>query len=382
MRRFAAPALIALWIVGSAPFLGRLTRWIQEEVDRSLLVIVPTVLFWGATAAFLVWVVRSWRRLRRSNYGALAAGALWAVVQATALARGRPEESALERMHLVLYGLVALLLYRAFLRGGRSALAAAFTAAVLTSLVGLADEFVQWLVWTRVGDFYDCLLNASAAGCGVVFGLGLFGFDVRAPAPAERRTIAALWIALAAASVGLVELTNLGHRIVDPELGSFRSYYTDGRLERLNEDRRARWPAKQPPAPPFQPWQIQDHFLNEATWHVQARNEAFEAADWPAAAAEEAILNRYYPAVVEEVRNPDGSLRHAFPADRVQRLQQEGAVPVPTYESPAGGNRIWIWPGFLVPVLLLLYLFPAVPLLMTGSGPEGPRTRSTRLPGG
>lgn len=364
MRRIAVPALIVLWIVGSAPFLGRLTRWIQEEVGRSLLVIVPTVLFWGAAAAFAVWVVRSSRRLRWKNWTAMAIGLLWAAVQATALARGRPEESALERMHLVLYGVVALLLYRAFLRGGRSAIAAAFSAVVLTSLVGLADEFIQWLVWVRVGDFYDCVLNASAAGCGVVFGLGLFGFDTEAPSPTERRAIAVLWVVLAVASVGLVDLMNLGHRIVDPSLGSFRSYYSADRLESLNENRRARWPARPPPTPPFQPWQVEDHFLSEAAWHVQARNEAFDAEDWPTAAAEQAILNRYYPAVLEEVRNPDGDLRHAFPLDRVQRLQQEGAGPVPTYESSAGGNRIWIWPGFLAPVLLLLALLPAVPLFM------------------
>ena len=362
---FAAPILLVLWIVGSAPFLGRLTRWIEEEVDRSLLIIVPTILFWIAAAAFVVWVVRSARKLRWTNYAALAVGALWAAVQATAMARGRPEESALERMHLVLYGLVALLLYRAFLRGGRSAIAAAFSAAVLTSLVGHADEFVQWLVWVRVGDFYDCVLNASAAGCGVVFGLGLFGFDARAPAPAERRTIAVLWAVLVVASFGLVDLTNLGHRITDPELGSFRSYYSPDRLERLNENRFARWPTKPPLNPPFQPWHIQDHFLNEATWHVQARNEAFDAEDWPTAAAEQAILSRYYPAVLAEVRNPDGGLRHAFPADRVQRLQQEGAVPVPTYESLAGGNRIWIWPRLLTPVLLLLCVIPTVPVFLS-----------------
>ena len=362
---FAAPILLSLWIVASAPFLGRLTRWIEEEVDRSLLIIVPTILFWVAAAAFVVWVVRSARKLGWTNYAALAVGAVWAAVQATALARGRPEESALERMHLVLYGLVALLLYRAFLRGGRSAIVAAFSAAVLTSLVGLADEFVQWLVWVRVGDFYDCVLNASAAGCGVVFGLGLFGFDTRAPAPAERRTIAVLWAVLVVASFGLVDLTNLGHRVADPELGSFRSYYSPDRLERLNENRFARWPTKPPLNPPFQPWHIQDHFLNEATWHVQARNVAFDAEDWPTAAAEQAILSRYYPAVLAEVRNPDGGLRHAFPADRVQRLQQEGAVPVPSYESLAGGNRIWIWPRLLTPVLLFFSLLPAVPVLLS-----------------
>lgn len=362
---FAAPILLVLWIVGSAPFLGRLTRWIEEEVDRSLLIVVPTILFWIAAAAFAVRVVRSARKLRWANYAALAVGALWAAVQATAMARGRPEESALERMHLVLYGLVALLLYRAFLRGGRSAIAAAFSAAVLTSLVGLADEFVQWLVWVRVGDFYDCVLNASAAGCGVVFGLGLFGFDARAPAPAERRTIAVLWAVLVVASFGLVDLTNLGHRIADPELGSFHSYYSPDRLERLNENRRARWPAKPPTMPPFRPWQIQDHFLNEAAWHVQTRNEAFDAEDWPTAASEEAILNRYYPAVLE-LRTPEGRLRYAFPRERVQRLQQEGAVPAPGYESFAGGSRIWIWPRFLATTLLLLSLLLGVVLFRSG----------------
>ena len=371
---FAGPILLVLWIVGSAPFLGRLTRWIEEEVDRSLLIIVPTILFWVAAAAFVIWVVRSAKRLRWTNYTALAVGAVCAVTQATALARGRPEESALERMHLVLYGLVALLLYRAFLRGGRSAIAAAFSAAVLTSLVGLADEFVQWLVWVRVGDFYDCVLNASAAGCGVVFGLGLFGFDTRAPAPAERRTIAALWAVLVVASFGLVDLANLGHRITDPELGSFRSYYSPDRLERLNENRFARWPTKPPLNPPFQPWHIQDHFLNEATWHVQARNVAFDAEDWPTAAAEQAILSRYYPAVLAEVRNPDGGLRHAFPADRVQRLQQEGAVPVPSYESLAGGNRIWIWPRFLGPTLLLSALLLGVFVALVSARRAGTRS--------
>lgn len=377
MRRFAAPTLIALWIVGSAPFLGRLTDWVREEINRSLLVIVPTILFWVAAAAFVVWVVRSARRLRWKNWIPMALGLFWAAVQATALARGRPEESALERMHLVLYGVVALLLYRAFLRGGgRSAIAAAFSAVILTSLVGVADEFVQWLVWTRVGDFYDCVLNASAAGCGVVFGLGLFGFDTRAPSLPERRAIAVLWVVLAIASVGLVDLTNLGHRITDPELGSFRSYYSADRLERLNENRRARWPAKQPPTPPFQPWHIEDHFLSEAAWHVQARNEAFDAETWATAAAEQAILNRYYPAVLEEVRNPDGDLRHAFPPDRVQRLQREGAVPVPTYESAAGGNRIWIWPGFLAPALLFFSLLAVVPLFRTRPSPSP--TRSLR----
>ena len=360
---FAAPILLVLWIVGSAPFLGWLTRLVQERLDRSLLVIVPTILFWIAAAAFVVWVVGSARRLRWGNWAALAVGGAWAVAQATALARGRPEESALERLHLVLYGLLALLLYRALLRGGRSPLTAALLAAFVTAFVGVADEFVQWLVWVRVGDFYDCLLNASAGGCGAVFGVGLFGFDAAAPNRAEKRAIVALWTFLVLASVGLVELTNLGHLIEDPQLGRFRSHYSADRLERLNENRRARWATKLPPMA-FQPWHIEDHFVSESAWHVQIRNETYEAEDWPTVAAEEAILSRYYPAVLELV-TPKGSLRYAFPPERLQRLQEEGAVPVPSYVSAAGANRIWVLPrrypwlvcGFLLLPLSLIWYF-------------------------
>ena len=211
----------------------------------------------------------------------------------------------------------------------------------------LADHPDEGKVYAHLGESYMALSQYAEARAayrraedlGVELEINDLEFEAMIPGVLARQ--------FDLASVGLVDLANLGHRIVDPELGAFRSYYSADRLERLNENRRARWPVRQPPIPPFQPWHIEDHFLSEAAWHVQARNEAFDAGDWATAAAEEAILNRYYPAVLEEVRNPDGGPRHAFPRERVQRLRQEGAVPVPTYESSAGGNRIWIWPRYL-----------------------------------
>ncbi len=406
---FAAPVLLVAWIVASAPFLGRLTRWLQQEVDRSLLIVVPAVLFWLAAAALVLRIVRSARRFGLANLAALAVSLLWAAVQATALARGRPEESALERMHLVLYGLVALLLCRSLLRIGRSPVAAGGAALLLTTLAGLLDEFVQWLVWVRVGDFHDCLLNASAAGCGALLGMGLFCLDrgssapdasrpassAAAPSPdrrfglqqagawlrpagsrhllasSERRGLAVLWIVLVVASAGLVALTNLGHRHVDAEFGSFRSYFSADRLDRLDRNRQRRWATRLPPMV-LQPWHVEDHFLSEAAWHVQARNEAFDAGDFSVAAAEEGILRRYYPAVLA-LRTPDGHLRHALPPERALRLVEEDAVPDAARESAAGGGRIWIWPPFLLPGLAAVGLLAAVPLL---PGRRGIRRRS------
>ena len=138
----------------------------------------------------------------------------------------------------------------------------------------------------------------------------------------------------------MAELTNLGHLVVDPELGRFRSHYSAALLAELNEKRRVRW-AVRPPPTVLQPWHIEDHFLSEAAWHVQTRNEAWIAEDWATVAAEQAILRRYYPAVLE-LRRPDGELRYPFWPDQVRRLELEGAVPSPDYTSPAGGNRIWL----------------------------------------
>lgn len=74
--------------------------------------------------------------------------------------------SPVGRIHLVEYGLLAILILRALpARNGPASLLAAFAAA---SVIGLADEAVQHLLPNRVFDWYDVGLNSAAALLGLL----------------------------------------------------------------------------------------------------------------------------------------------------------------------------------------------------------------------
>lgn len=87
-----------------------------------------------------------------------------------------------ERFHLLQYGLLAWLLSEAL--DGLPALAGPRrdgVAVLLVTLVGAADEGVQWLLPNRVGDWRDVLINAAAA----VLAQGLLACTLPRTAPAS-----------------------------------------------------------------------------------------------------------------------------------------------------------------------------------------------------
>jgi hypothetical protein len=82
--------------------------------------------------------------------GALAAAVAWHL-------RGRPEEA----VHLLQFGVLAVLLYRA-LRPAEPDLAFLAAVVVLGTLVGTVDEVIQWIVPGRIWDLRDVAVNAGA----------------------------------------------------------------------------------------------------------------------------------------------------------------------------------------------------------------------------
>ncbi|MCK4881526.1 MAG: VanZ family protein [Candidatus Omnitrophica bacterium] len=71
-----------------------------------------------------------------------------------------------ERLHFVEYGVLAFLIYRALildLRAGQSFLAAF----AITSLIGLGDEGIQYLLPNRYYQFKDVCLNSASAALGL-----------------------------------------------------------------------------------------------------------------------------------------------------------------------------------------------------------------------
>lgn len=75
-------------------------------------------------------------------------------------------ETPEERTHLIEYSLVAILVYQALAerkRNGRNVPYPAAVALVMTTILGLLDEGIQWILPNRVFDWFDVGFNTLAA---------------------------------------------------------------------------------------------------------------------------------------------------------------------------------------------------------------------------
>ncbi|MEM1249699.1 MAG: VanZ family protein [Acidobacteriota bacterium] len=353
--RFAPALLLTGLIVGTAPFLGKLQKVARDRVDSDRLVLFLTAFFVVSGIGISATLLVRWLRERGDQEAPRRPGAwLWVVAGAVLVGaqillseRGSASAAAYERLHFILYGLLAILLYRAFTETCSqrwSALGAA--AGVLTA--SLLDEGVQWLVPLRTGEFFDLGLNLYGGVAGLLAAQAL-------PArPAEGRTDARPVVVLVAiALLGLllfVDRAHLGHRIEDPEIGTFHSFHTAVELASANEDRRRRWADDMPQLPLRTALAVEDYFLTEAGWHVLLRNRARADGDPEIVWHETRILERFYPATLEI---PDGDwFRYRLP--EVERAELERVTPREGYWSPADNGRIWLWPRWVLLVAVVV----------------------------
>ncbi len=164
-RRQRAAVIAALWtalLFATVPLVRTVQRWLSERGwDRWITVSVMTVLVLLVTVAVL-------RLLARRPHPGTADVAWLAVVAAVAIGwawrlRGRPEEA----VHLVEYGILCWLIYRA-IRPAEPDVAVLLSAALLGTLTGTVDEIIQWITPERYWDFRDVGLNAGACGLGAL----------------------------------------------------------------------------------------------------------------------------------------------------------------------------------------------------------------------
>lgn len=148
-------ALGTLAILAFVPFANAIQRSVRDRIGvqgvRWLLIGAVAV----AAAAAVRWV---WRR--RSAVGPAGVLRIVAVPALAAVWMAGMDVTA-EAFHLIEYGLLGVLAYRASAchLGGVKAYA---VAAVLTASAGVVDEFVQWLTPGRFGGLRDVGLNAAA----------------------------------------------------------------------------------------------------------------------------------------------------------------------------------------------------------------------------
>lgn len=173
---------VAGWTLGiytAIPLARSIQGWVQAHADRQLF----SHLTYAALALALLAILWQARRgrLRLSPAGwAIVAGLAACYAGGTYLLRANPEEA----IHLVQYGVLSALLLWAFryrLKGPGAHLAAFLTG----TLLGIGDEFIQWLTPERVFDVRDIVINTLA-----VAGLQLGGACLPGATPAaDRRPI-------------------------------------------------------------------------------------------------------------------------------------------------------------------------------------------------
>lgn len=351
------PLCASFLIVFGSPYVGEIRGEIQSAAPEYYRSIVVAIVAAAVVIAVISAVVQL-RRFRdsttaetsgqlpiRVRYGLVAAAVAIGGGYARAVRTGDPEVDVVEAFHFVEYGLVAFLFYRAWRR--RPDLSGVLLAACAGIAVGIADEWVQWLVPGRVGEMHDVTLNAVAIVCGLLFSTGVHP-PLSLAFPRRRGSGVALGASVAIlviAVAGFVDRVHLGYEVHDGQAVVFRSRYDARDLAAAAMNRAARWDASPPPRRGFS---REDHYLTEGEWHVTRRNDAVGTGDWDAAWGENVILERFYAPVLDRLGRWSIEQKAAVErslAGRTRDPYVSDAVPYPIYvvQRP----RFWLLAGLI-----------------------------------
>jgi VanZ family protein len=335
-QRLARFALV-FWtaaILVSAAYLPRVRIWLGEEPGGGWRLVLAVLLV-GLTLAALALALMENRNRVGPTLLRLTLPAVLGAVGLTLLANPDPRSRFIEAAHLGEYGILAVLAFLAT-AGQRSLLAQCGFSLAVIAAVGLVDESLQWLLPARAAEIRDVALNAHAGAIGLGYAVIVFGAsrEVGALSLAERERRDLL---LAAAS-GVLALgfflhaVHRGHLIRWGEI-EFVSMFPSSELERIADERRARWAGLDAPGrerllhPERRSWGIEDFYATEALRHIQARNEASERGETPSAAAENRLLERWYAPFLDATG---------------ARVYFEPEPDGGRYRSPALGH-LWPW---------------------------------------
>jgi VanZ family protein len=252
----------ALWVVViyiTIPLAPALRTYVDEQVGRIWFayLVIALVLVCGLISAAKLF--KGIRGIEWKSIVLLVLIAAVYIVWTLHLAK----ESAEEAIHFLQYGVLALLLFRAFSHRVRDV--SIYAAIAITGgIVGTIDEIIQWMVPERYFDFRDIRLNIASCllmivaiqfcfrpvyivgkivprsylrllGLGTIFWLLIFFCRVNSPA------LQAFYTKLLPAFSGILEhgevMTEFGYRYVNPDIGSFKSRLYPEELEKQDRER-------------------------------------------------------------------------------------------------------------------------------------------------
>jgi VanZ family protein len=340
----AVAASVALIL--AAPAIGSARSALRATFQDSFSRVIEGGLAIVAIVALVTALTRI-RTRRRRRYAALAAALAIAWAYSAATGNADPAVLAVERVHFVLFGVIAWLFLRVW--RDRPDASAVVAPALAAFLAGIGDEAFQWFLPARVGELADVALNAVAIGCGVLAGAAFTppadlagrwrGGSIRLVA----RLVALTAVALAA----FVHLVHLGHRLTEPAIGSFATRYTATQLDAIGRQRADAWRVAPPLVRPPR-FSREDQYKTEGDQHAQARNTAWHDGDAFTAWRENRILERFFAPLLDTpaYNAPTG---HRWPA--AQRADAERRVAgraADAFASRAFPYPIYAWSPWTV----------------------------------
>jgi hypothetical protein len=364
MGRLLLAVTASLLVVFGAPYTGQIRGAIQDALPGQYRLILGGIVLAAVAFAVVSALVRI-RERRAMRYGLLALSVGGGSLYAWATATGNANVDAVERFHLVEYGALTWLYYRAW--QSRGDITSLMFPALAAFTVGIFDETLQWLVPARVGELRDVLLNAVSIACGLIFSLGLEPVSTVNwwPDRRGRRTLAVFASAVVVALAAFFHAVHLGHEIDDPQVGDFFSRYSAEELLAASRDRAVRWQS----APPreLHRTSIEDHYLAEGVWHVQRRNEVEDPQRvWH----ENLILEKYFAPVLDFPTYSTGG-GAKWPAEQRANAEAQAKTGAGTYRSTANPYPIYTWNPLLFWVSVIAVIVAITVVLVAPANRSG-----------
>jgi hypothetical protein len=356
MRLLLACAVSAA-IVLAAPFMGQLQTVLRSSISTRAYVVLLGVAVAGAVITAVVVAFTRIKAYRGRRIAAMAAALGLGFAYTSVLSTGIPEIDAVERVHFVEYGLIAVLFYRVWRRTGN---VSTIVLPILCGfIVGTLDEWLQWFIPYRVGEMHDVVLNFTALVCGTLFGFALEpppSFTWR-PGPGGWSRVGAGAAAAVLVFGAFVGVVHLGHVLEVGGIGTFASRHTVAELDALQRDRADRWLTDPPLNIPR--LSREDQYLDEGLWHVRERNRRWDADEITAAWHENLILERFFAPVLDRPSYVSAN-GNRWPAEHRGDAQAR-AVPDPAFVSQAETYPILTWSK---PLYWSMVVLAAVTLLV------------------
>jgi len=375
LRTAIACAAAAAVVLGS-PVIGDLRNALLRAFPRYYVAIISAGVVLGAVIV-LAACVRAITEDRPRRIGLLVLAVALAGGSLALLRSGNANVDAVEAFHFVEYGVLTLLFFPFGQRGSRWD--AYVQAALATTVVGIADEWFQWFVPGRAGEWHDVLFDLLATGCGLLLCLAL---DTRAGAGLKTDGyVRGRRLALGAASVivflgAFLATIHLGSEIRDPEIGAFRSRFSRDRLRELGAERLRTWGGGPPPVAGR--YGREDQYEAEALWHVRRRNFGMDQdrqgdpVELDVAWHENLILERHFKAVLDAA-SAGGATGHRLAPEQLADVDARRAHGTVPFVSDAEAMPIYTWPP-----ALFWTIVASIALVVAGAGVWFDRVRSRR----